>query len=239
MNTFITILCITITALFSVARSADPPNWLGTFIVDDSCDQAECCCLSEQVSISKHRDVELLIRANVAGVPCREQLNGSTTVAVILPIPQDKGGYQITANFLGTDNRFTLNADSQYIANVNLQYPKCSGSAQRTITNWVGTYNVDDSCNQDECCCLSEQVKISKLSEAELLVSANIVGKTCPSELNGSIEVPIPTPQDKSGFQTTTSFLGTMNRFTLSYDNQNIANVNLQFPKCSGMARRA
>jgi hypothetical protein len=114
-------ICSTIVLLFfGVCRSADPPNWLGTFNIDDSCDQNNCCCLSEQATITKANDAQLLVTANVSGVPCREQLNGSTTIAVLLPIPTDKSGFQITTNFLGTDNRFTLNSDSQYIANVNL-----------------------------------------------------------------------------------------------------------------------
>ncbi|CAF4720924.1 unnamed protein product, partial [Rotaria magnacalcarata] len=46
-------------------------------------------------------------------------------------------------------------------------------------------------------------------------------------------------PQDKNGFQITTNFLGTNNRFTLTYDNQYVANVNLQYPRCSGMGRRS
>lgn len=238
MNTF-TILFLATAVVSCIARPSDMPNWLGTFTVDDSCNQAECCCLSEQVTISKIRDTQLLVTANVAGAPCGQQLNGSTTISVPLPIPQDKGGYQITTNFLGTNNRFTLNSDSQYIANVNLQFPKCSGSAQRAVSNWIGTFNVDDSCNQNECCCLSDKATITKISETQLLISARAIGQTCPSELNGSVEIPIPMPQDKNGFQTTVNFLGSMNRFTLTYDNRYIANANLQSPRCSGMARRA
>ncbi|UJR28002.1 hypothetical protein I4U23_009260 [Adineta vaga] len=238
MNTFTLILLAT-AAVLSTGRPSDLPNWVGIYTIDDSCNQAECCCVSKQAVISKVRDTQLLITASVAGAPCREQLNGSTTISVTLPIPQDKGGYQITTNFLGTNNRFTLNSDSQYIANVNLQSPKCSGAAQRAVSNWIGTFNIDDSCDQNECCCLSGQTKITKISDTQLLVAANIVGKTCPSDLNGSVEVPLAIPQDQNGFQTTTNFLGTNNRFTLTYDNQYIANVNLQSPKCSGMGRRA
>ena len=237
----ITIICSIIALfLFGICLSADPPNWLGTFNIDDSCNQNECCCVSEQATITKASDTQLLVLANVNGVPCREQLNGSTTIAVLIPIPQDKLGFQITTNFLGTDNRFTLNSDSQYIANVNLQYPKCSGMGRRVNNNWLGTFLLDDSCVQAECCCLVEQVKISKSSETQLLVSANVAGATCASQLNGtaSVEIPVPIPQDKHGFQLTTIFVGSNNRFTLTYDNEYIANVNLQVPKCSGMARR-
>jgi hypothetical protein len=239
MNSFTIILAIA-TALLSVSLSADVPNWLGTFNVDNSCNQLECCCLSEQATISKASDTQFLVSAHVSGKPCREQLNGSTTVTVLLPMPQDKSGYQITTTFLGTDNRFTLNEDSQYIANVNLQYPKCSGMARRAVSNWLGTFSIDDSCNQNECCCLSEQATISKLSDTQLLVSAHVAGAPCKAQLNGSttIEVPIPIPHDKNGFQITTTFLGTVNRFTLTYDNQYVAHTNLQYPKCSGNGRQ-
>lgn len=240
MHILTTLFALTAVLLNAVV-SVDPPNWIGTFSLDDSCDQNECCCVAEQATITKVSDTQLLVSANVAGVPCREQLNGSTTVAVLLPTPGDKFGYQITTNFLGSDNRFTLSDDSQSIANVNLQYPKCSGMARRAASNWVGTFRVDDSCNQNECCCLSEQATISKLSDSQLLVSAKVAGQPCQKQLNGStsIEVPIPMPQDKHGFQLTTTFLGTNNRFTLTYDSQSVANVNLQYPRCSGMARRA
>lgn len=239
MNTF-TILLAVATVILNVNLSSAVPNWLGTFNVDDSCNELECCCLTEQATISKASDTQLLITANVSGVPCREQLNGSTTVSVLLPIPQDKNGYQITATFLGTENRFTLNDDSQYIANVNLQYPKCSGMARRAVSNWIGAFNIDDSCNQNECCCLSEQAIITPFSDTQYLVSAHVAGEPCKAQLNGSttVEIPIPIPQDKNGFQITTSFLGTINRFTLTYDNQFIAHTNLQSPKCSGNARR-
>ncbi|CAF2732536.1 unnamed protein product [Rotaria sp. Silwood2] len=239
MNTVTIFLTIT-TSLLSVSLSANLPNWLGTFNIDNSCNQAECCCLDEEATIVKINESQLLITANVAGLPCQTQLNGSTTVSVPLPIPQDKNGFQITTSFLGTLNRFTLSADSQYIAHSNLQYPRCSGSAQRVVSNWLGTFNVDDSCDQNQCCCLSEQATITKISDTQLLVSAYVAGEPCQAQLNGSrtIEVPIPIPKDKNGFQITTIFLGTMNRFTLTYDNQYIANVNLQYPRCSGMGRR-
>ncbi|CAF3477758.1 unnamed protein product [Rotaria socialis] len=237
----ITIFLTISAALLTGTLSADAPNWLGIYNIDDSCNQAECCCLSEQTTISKAENSQLLVTANVAGVPCQQQLNGSTTISVLLPIPQDKSGFQITTDFLGTYNRFTLSADSQYIAHVNLQSPRCSAMARRVVSNWLGTFNVDDSCNQVECCCLSEQATISKLSDTQLLVTTRVAGETCKAQLNGSttIEVPIPIPQDKNGFQITTNFLGTNNRFTLTYDNQYVANVNLQYPRCSGMGRRS
>ena len=236
----ITIFSTLAVVLCGVCQSADSPNWLGTFIVDNSCNENDCCCLSEQATITKANDAQLLVTANVSGVPCREQLNGSTSIAVLIPIPTDKSGFQITTNFLGTDNRFTLNSDSQYIANVNLQYPKCSGMARRISSNWLGIFQLDDSCVQTECCCLVEQVKISNLSDTLLLVSANVAGASCGSKgsESTSVEIPIPIPQDKNGFQLTTQFVGSLNRFTLTYDNQYIVNVNLQVPRCSGMARR-
>ena len=221
--------------------AADPPNWLGLFNIDESCDQSQCCCVAEQATISKASDTQFLVSANVAGVPCREQLNGSTTIAVLIPIPTDKSGFQITTEFLGTRNRFTLSADSQYVANVNLQYPKCSGMGRRVTSNWLGTFLVDDSCDRNQCCCLVEQARISKLSDSQLLVSTSVAGATCQQQSNASasVEIPIPIPQDKHGFQLTTLFVGSNNRFTLTYDSEYIANVNLQVPQCSGMARRA
>lgn len=240
MNINASLIFLSLTVL-SVSVSANLPNWLGIYNVDDSCNQNECCCLAEQATIAKFNETFLLVKANVAGVPCAQQLNGSTTISVLLPVPQDKSGFQITTIFLGTNNRFTLSDDSQYIANVNLQYPRCSGMARRVASNWLGTFNIDDSCNQNECCCLAEQATITKINDTELLVSGRVAGATCPTQPNGSstIEVPISIPQDKNGFQITTNFLGTFNRFTLTYDSEYIANVNLQHPVCSGMGKRA
>ena len=147
----IAILSALVFFLCGVCQSADPPNWLGTFNLDNSCNENDCCCLTELATITKPNDAQLLVTANVSGVPCREQLNGSTSISVLIPIPTDKSGFQITTNFLGTNNRFTLNSDSQYIANVNLQYPQCSGMARRVTRNWLGTYLLDDSCVQAEC----------------------------------------------------------------------------------------
>ena len=232
---------VAILTLLSVGSSNGAANWLGTFSVDNSCDQTECCCVSDQATITKASDTQLLVSANVAGAPCHSQLNGSTSISVPLPIPTDKDGYQIETNFLGTLNRFTLSDDSAFIANVNIQFPKCSGLAARVSSNWIGTYDIDDSCNQKECCCLSKQATITRVSDTQLLVAGAVAGEPCKAQLNGStyIEVPIPIPRDKQGFQLTTTFLGTTNRFTLTYDNAYIANTNLQFPRCSGTGRRA
>ncbi len=231
---------ILLVGLVHVYSSTSSPDWVGTYNIDSSCYEPECCCLSEQVTISKLSATTFSISASVAGAPCQEQLNGSTTITVMLPVPTDKNGYQITTNFLGTNNRFTLSADSQNIANANLQYPKCSGMARKTKTNWLGTFAIDSSCDQSTCCCLADQAKITRLDDTRLLVSANVAGVPCRTELNGStsVEVPIPIPQDKNGYQITTNFLGTLNRFTLTYDNQNIAHSNMQFPQCSGMGQR-
>lgn len=228
-------------SLVHVCSTASTPNWAGVYNLDSSCNQAECCCPVEKAIIIKSDDTHFLVTLNVAGAPCAEQLNGSTTASVPIPIPQDKNGFQITTNFLGSNNRFTLSDDSQYIANVNLQYPKCSGMAQRVTSNWLGTFDIDDSCNQNECCCLADQATISKLNDREYLVSAAVAGVPCRAQLNGSttVQVPLPIPQDKNGFQITTVFLGTNSRFTLTYDNQYIANVNIESPRCSGMGRRA
>jgi hypothetical protein len=117
--------------LVHVCLSTSSPQWTGTFEIDGSCEQTHCCCLIGQTTISKPNDTELFVIGSVAGEPCREQLNGSTTIAVSLPIPQDRNGFQITVNFLGSNSRFTLSADSQYIANVNLNVPTCSDSAHR------------------------------------------------------------------------------------------------------------
>lgn len=38
----------------------------------------------------------------------------------------------MTTDFFGALHRFTLTYDNQYIAHANLQYPKCSGTGQRT-----------------------------------------------------------------------------------------------------------
>lgn len=223
-----------------VCLSVDAPDWIGIFSIDASCNQDECCCLTEQATITKVSDTQLLVSANVSGIPCGAQLNGSTTIEVPIPIPKDQSGYQITTNFLGTDNRFTLSSDSQYIANVNLQYPKCSGMGQRVDHNWLGTFITDNSCNRSQCCCLTDEIRISKLGDMQLVLSGNVDGATCGLHFTGSrsVEIPIPIPQDKHGFQLTTSFIGNINRFTLTYDTQYITYANLQEPVCSGMARR-
>ena len=234
----VTIISLLLVGTF--AAVSDSPNWIGTFNVDESCDQNECCCLAEQATITTATENQLLVSANVGGVPCHDQLNGSTTVSVLLPRPTGLDGYQISTNFLGTYNRFTLSSDSQYIAHVNLQYPRCSGMARRVASNWVGTFQLDNSCDQTQCCCLVQTAKISKVSDSQILVNTNIAGATCPhhSSVPVSIEIPLPMPQDKHGFQLTTFFVGSNNRFTLTYDNQFISNANLQVPQCSGMARR-
>ena len=216
------------------------PDWTGIYNVDDSCDQVDCCCVAEVATITMYSNTQLLVIANVAGAPCQQQLNGSVTVSVLVPIPQDKNGFQTTLNFLGTENRFTLSDDSQYLANANLESPKCSGMARKVVPNWLGTFKIDDSCDQNECCCLFEQATVTKMNDIQFLVSAHVAGKPCNSQLNGSttVKIPVSIPQDKNGFQLTVDFLGSNNRFTLTYDNQYIAHANLQNPKCSAAGRR-
>ena len=204
---------------------------------NDSCNLVDCCCVAEVVTIAMHNNTQLLVTADVAGVPCREQLNGSTTISVLVPIPQNKSGFQITTNFLDSENRFTLSDDSQYLANANLENPKCSAMARKVVPNWLGTFKIDDSCDQNVCCCLSEQATVTKMNDAQFLVSAHVAGMPCNAQLNGSttVEIPVPIPQDKNGFQLTVNFLGTNNRFTLTYDNQYIAHVDLGSLRCNGM----
>ena len=108
------------------------PQWTGTFKIDGSCVEADCCCLTGIVTVTQLNNTDLLVSGNVAGAPCQAQLNGSTAISVPLPVPQEKDGYQLTTFFLGSHSRFTLSQDNQYIVDVNYDAPKCSDSAKRT-----------------------------------------------------------------------------------------------------------
>lgn len=240
MHFYKTFLPIFVLTFFTIGVSTDAPNWTGLFQLDNSCNQNECCCVDNQVKISSANNTHYLISANIAGVPCVEQLNRTNVVNIYLSKPTDQSGYQITTSFLGSNNRFTLSSDSEYIAHVNLDSPRCSGMARRVTSQWEGKYIVDKSCDESQCCCLADEVTISKANEREYLVSGSVSGQPCKQQLNGSttIEARIPIPQDMYGYQLTTNFLGTNNRFTMTFDNEYVANVNLQYPRCSGMARR-
>ena len=74
----------------------------------------------------------------------------------------------------------------------------------------------------------------------QLLVSGNVDSATCEVHFNrsSSVEISISVSKDKHCFQLTTSFMGSINRFTLTYGTQYIIYANLQVPVCSGMARR-
>jgi hypothetical protein len=118
--------------LFGVCHALENPNWFGKFNMDDSCEQADCCCLAGEVTISQGENNFLRVVSGVAGAPCQKQLNGSNTIDVSLPNPTGKQGFQLIIPFLGTTNRFTLTYNSRYIANVNFDEPKCSGMAWRS-----------------------------------------------------------------------------------------------------------
>ncbi|CAF1496052.1 unnamed protein product [Rotaria sordida] len=60
-------------------------NWLGIFILDDSCVQSECRCLVDNVGISNLNDTQLLVTANVVGATCG--VHGPTAVGIPIPIP--------------------------------------------------------------------------------------------------------------------------------------------------------
>ncbi|CAF3477743.1 unnamed protein product [Rotaria socialis] len=114
------------------------PEWTGIFDVDESCDQTECCCISKRAIITRPENTRLLITANVAGAACRDIVNTSTSISSLIPIPQEKNGFQIITKFLSSDCRFTLSYDSKFIVDINLQYPKCSGTGIR-VENEVNT----------------------------------------------------------------------------------------------------
>ncbi|CAF1291060.1 unnamed protein product [Didymodactylos carnosus] len=117
--------------LLTSTTTSLPPNWVGTYKIDDSCATDECCCFAEQAKITYFGPYnQLIITTGLAGRPCASQIN-STTYTFSINMPQDKSGYQTTFVNLGTLNRFRLSEDSRYISGVNLQYPKCSGNGLR------------------------------------------------------------------------------------------------------------
>jgi hypothetical protein len=104
------------------------PNWIGTFLMDNACDTSTCCCLSNQIILSKTTNNQLQITGSVTG-----QCNGlSSTISLTQSIPTS---FQTVLTWSGETIRLQLGQDNSYLSFVNTNNAYCSATALRTSYN--------------------------------------------------------------------------------------------------------
>ncbi|CAF0996873.1 unnamed protein product [Didymodactylos carnosus] len=97
---------------------------------------------------------------------------------------------------------------------------------------WIGTFKTDNTCNQQLCCCLNRNVKISEQDANHLKLSAPLAGQ-CGSEKEIEMQVVKPT-----GYTTIIYLGGQPFAIKLSADSKTIILDNGVHPECSGKAVR-
>jgi hypothetical protein len=99
--------------------------------------------------------------------------------------------------------------------------------------NWIGTYQMDGSCDTSQCCCLINQIFVSE-PNTQILISGAVTGICANLPSTVALTAPIPT----TSFQVLLSWYGEVLRFQLGQDNNYLSLVNINYPYCSATAVR-
>lgn len=110
-----------------VVCSIEAQTWSGQFLVQDGCDQSQCCCLIEKVTITGPVQSKLLLEAQASGYYCTPQ-----KITEFIDYPE---GFTAFYTFLQDILVITLSADSQSITVRSTSLPQCHGRAIRARNN--------------------------------------------------------------------------------------------------------
>jgi hypothetical protein len=99
--------------------------------------------------------------------------------------------------------------------------------------NWVGVFEMANTCDKTTCCCATGQLIISQVNANNLRIQTQFSGQCPPgaSSLDQTVEAP-------SGFTGAVAFLGNPIQITLSPDSRTILFNNPLFPSCTVSATR-
>ncbi|CAF3859056.1 unnamed protein product [Rotaria sp. Silwood1] len=101
--------------------------------------------------------------------------------------------------------------------------------------NWVGTFNVDRTCDRNKCCCFDGQIVITSRNPNTLTLTAGVTGAAAYCGISHTLTFPKPI-----GFRTTITSDGDKMHFHLSNDGTHLSIDYEQedFMRCAGNAVR-
>jgi hypothetical protein len=115
-------------SIFVEGTKSSTPNWIDTFRMDDACDMDTCCCLTNEVRLSKTDHHAIRMTGNTTG-QCG---NLSSTFSITEQMPT---GFRTYVQLYGQIYRFQLGQDSSYISSVNANHAYCSSNGLRASYN--------------------------------------------------------------------------------------------------------
>ncbi|CAF1158680.1 unnamed protein product [Adineta ricciae] len=109
----------------------------------------------------------------------------------------------------------------------------CALGTVASTPNWIGKFQMDSSCDRSSCCCFTNQIILSQVSNNQLQLSGNVNGvcNNVPSTVTLTQSMP-------SGFQSNLIWAGQTIRVQLGLDNSYIALVNVGTGSCSATGLR-
>ena len=96
--------------------------WTGTWTISSQCDLNQCCCLSDQFTISQSGS-DLVLNGPVTG-----QCGATTSATLSVPYPTT---YSFSADPAGDGDTFTLSSDGKTITQIDHTDPACSATATK------------------------------------------------------------------------------------------------------------
>jgi hypothetical protein len=99
--------------------------------------------------------------------------------------------------------------------------------------NWIGTFQMDNACDTNTCCCLSNQITLSTTSNNQIQIVGNVTG-VC-SDFSSPITLIQSMP---TSFRMIVAWSLESIRLQLSRNNYYISFVNIKYPYCSASASR-
>lgn len=95
--------------------------------------------------------------------------------------------------------------------------------------NWIGSFNVTPLCNQQACCCLTGQIKVTEVAHFFMTISGKVTG-----QCNGLSTFFLPAMKP-SNYSTELPIVGVVN---LSEDSSTITATSPLGTRCNGRAVR-
>ena len=111
------------------------PSWIGSYRAGSQCNQATCCCLTGDITVSESGS-DAIVSGGVAG-QC-----GSTTRTSIVVQPYPTSSSFTTTLPGGDQATFTLSSDGNTITEVDSSSPQCGGTATR-VSNGASSFAAD------------------------------------------------------------------------------------------------
>ena len=112
------------------------PSWTGTYRAGSQCNQASCCCMTGDITVSESGS-NAIVSGGVTG-----QCGSTTQTTIVVPYPTSNS---FTTTLAGGDQAtFTLSGDGNTITEVDGSSPQCGGTATR-VSNGASIGSVVDA----------------------------------------------------------------------------------------------